>query len=191
MLMRGAVLVAGVASIGAQTFFVPPACDGADVTRPTVDPADGSDFFPGDNAVPAYRADAGSCTSLGDCTVGTEVTENLLEASCTAASGTHVPYTVNTLGSLATDFTQDKEKSVPPGWTGASQFPEDASGKSCWTLEGPPKQPTYKLPMCKMYNENACCAPIHDAETQWAYETLVNVADRCAPKPFVAACSSG
>jgi hypothetical protein len=32
-----------------------------------------------------------------------------------------------------------------------------------------------------MYNELACCAPIHDAETQWAYETLVNVADRCGP----------
>ena len=39
-------------------------------------------------------------------------------------------------------------------------------------------QPVYKLPMCKMYNEDSCCAPIHDAETQWAYETLVDVADR-------------
>ena len=43
-------------------------------------------------------------------------------------------------------------------------------------------QPHYKLPMCKMYNENSCCAPIHDAETQWAYETLIDVADRCTTR---------
>lgn len=65
------------------------------------------------------------------------------------------------------------QKSAPPSWT------KDESGGTCVALEGKPEQPTYKLPMCKMYNEKSCCAPIHDAETQWAYETLVDVADRC------------
>lgn len=39
--------------------------------------------------------------------------------------------------------------------------------------------PTFKLPMCKMYTSKACCRPIQDAETQWAFSTLVDVADRC------------
>jgi len=65
------------------------------------------------------------------------------------------------------------------GYTGMSRFKSSTDGKSCWALEGEPRPPHYKLPMCKMYNENSCCAPIHDAETQWAYETLIDVADRC------------
>lgn len=158
MLRRGvpALLVAGAAGAAAQdasgkAWFTSPTCDGASVT-------------------PGYRADATNCATLGACADGQN-------CGNTSAPG-FAPY------GLTAGFGNEDV----PFYTGASRFPrrdadddgvEDPDGQTCWALEGPPKQPTYKLPMCKMYNEDSCCAPIHDAETQWSYETLVNVADRC------------
>ena len=158
MLRRGvpALLVAGAAGAAAQdasgkAWFTSPTCDGASVT-------------------PGYRADATNCATLGACADGQN-------CGNTSAPG-FAPY------GLTAGFGNEEV----PFYTGASRFPrrdadddgvEDPDGQTCWALEGPPKQPTYKLPMCKMYNEDSCCAPIHDAETQWSYETLVNVADRC------------
>jgi hypothetical protein len=142
-----------------------------------------------DNAVPGWIASPSACVALGKCVTNADPTVvaeedgnpkiNVKADKCVEGE-THVPYTVDNAGWLADDaIPAAGEASVPPGWTGASRFPADPdTGASCFALEGPPEQPTYKLPMCKMYNEKACCAPIHDAETQWAYETLVNVADR-------------
>lgn len=166
---RAVVLAASVVNCvsAAEDWFVTPAC---------------SDANGDDNKVPSYRADMETCTTLGRCT--DPAADNVQESECTGTGATWSAYTVDNVGFLdpATADSVSLGASTPPGWTGATRFPRagDAdAGASCWALEGPPEQPTYKLPMCKMYNENACCAPIHDAETQWAYETLVNVADRC------------
>ena len=168
---RAVVLAASVVNCvsAAEDWFVTPNC---------------SDANGDDNKVPSYRADMETCTTLGRCT--DPAADNVQESECTGTGATWSAYTVDNVGFLdpATADSVSLGASTPPGWTGATRFPRagDAdAGASCWALEGPPEQPTYKLPMCKMYNENACCAPIHDAETQWAYETLVNVADRCAP----------
>jgi hypothetical protein len=119
-----------------------------------------------------------SCKVAGLCTVGTTATEVLQlddgqNSGC--AGGTFVPYFL--VKSDGTTAAADGDGYV--AGSHASNMVADTSGSSCYALEGPPEQPTYKLPMCKMYNEKSCCAPIHDAETQWAYETLVDVADRC------------
>ena len=138
--------------------------------------------------MPGWRASPENCDLLGNCNDANgnavEGKTNVLAGKCdTAAGEVHQAFGVADVGWLAEDRVPTAgAASTPPGWTGATRFPADASGASCFALEGEPKQPTYKLPMCKMYNEKACCAPIHDAETQWAYETLVNVADRYASR---------
>ena len=130
--------------------------------------------------VPSWIASPSACVALGQCKADSDstVTQINVKADKCGQGETHFPYAVDNAGWLAEDQVPAAGGSIPPGWTGATRFPADDSGASCFALEGPPEQPTYKLPMCKRYNENACCAPIHDAETQWAYETLVNVADR-------------
>lgn len=169
----GAAVVS--AQDGVQDWFTQPSCNGE----------------PDDSAVPSWRADATNCALLGRCKVGDvngAVAQDAdgndkinVKADKCGEGEVHDAYTVDDVGWLDPDYTgvEQKGASVPRGWTGATRFPANGEGASCFALEGPPQQPTYKLPMCKMYNENACCAPIHDAETQWAYETLVNVADRC------------
>ncbi len=153
----------------------------------------------GDDAVPGWIASPEACQALGRCVTDPLDADNTatqinVKADKCADGEEHVPYGVDNAGWLDTTVNgytpPARGESTPPGWTGASRFPADDTGASCFALEGPPEQPTYKLPMCKMYNENACCAPIHDAETQWAYETLVNVADRY-PRAQLNACSSG
>eukprot|EP01043_Picozoa_sp_COSAG02_P071847 COSAG02_NODE_13299_length_1413_cov_0.824962_1_plen_196_part_00 len=181
---RGAAVLLGslgcvVAQPAPPDWFTAPSCSGE---------AD-------DDAVPGWIASPEACQALGRCVTDVQDPDNTatqinVKANKCAAGEEHVPYGVDNAGWLDATATPAGGASTPPGWTGASRFPADADGASCFALEGPPEQPTYKLPMCKMYNEKACCAPIHDAETQWAYETLVNVADRYT-RAQLSACSSG
>lgn len=188
--MRVLVLGAAVGAVGANSvptdrygapYFTQPECN--------------SPGAAGDDAVPGWIASKANCEALGSCKrtsdsvfVKPEGSEGFptKEEACgdgeqweqySAVDG-NGDSTIGFLDENVDDALYKNGVSTPRGWTGATRFPRDADGASCWALEGEPKQPTYKLPMCKMYNENACCAPIHDAETQWAYETLVNVADR-------------
>lgn len=131
----------------------------------------------------AFKKDgavSSACDVYGTCSKAGQTSVRTTEAAC--ANTTQYPGYDFTACKFLDAASNAIVENDGPGYVARSKptgYTVDTEGNTCFALEGKPEQPTYKLPMCKMYNEKSCCAPIHDAETQWAYETLVDVADRC------------
>eukprot|EP00736_Rhodelphis_marinus_P007235 Rmarinus@m.19527 len=62
---------------------------------------------------------------------------------------------------------------------GGDDGTEQGNGLGTTDTMSESERPRFKLPMCRMYNEDSCCSAIHDSEVLDAYEHLVDVGDRC------------